>query len=97
MSNRQDGRNKVYNLHIAALDFILGGNKDEVSKQDIKDRSHFCHGEMHAHASLYWSGFVSSDVMLKGLLEAQLKMRVYEGVGRVMPELSQVDHPNDQD
>jgi len=43
------------------------------------------------------SGFVSSSAMSKGLLGAQLKMRVYEGVGRVTPGLSQVEHPSDQD
>ena len=42
----------VLNLHIAALDFIFGGYKDEMSKQDVKDRFHLCHRELHTHASL---------------------------------------------
>ena len=52
LSSRCDGRNMVYNLHVDTLDLILGGNKDEMSNQDVEDSFHLCHGELHAHASL---------------------------------------------
>ena len=52
LSSRHGGRNKVYNLHVDTLDLILSGNKYEVSKQEVKDHFHLCHGELHTHASL---------------------------------------------
>jgi len=59
MSNRQDGGNIVCNLHTDTLNLILSWNKDELSKQDVEDRSHLCHGQLHTHAGLHIGQFLS--------------------------------------